>query len=179
MILRRSVARANLAGARQTATRLVGGVGGFGFEYSARDFAVVVLEGDAVDRRHVPRDGGLEPFEVRYFSRGCEVRWTRDGDSGDVVVLIDDAHPAFSTVQGDDIDVVETIEQRYVCWGEVDTTEGRWAMLGDARVGSYSLPVTPASGRVRLVTVEYVTVGVDGNAEIAAECAVGFVSEES
>lgn len=179
MKLRRSVSAGRLDEAQALARRLMGTTTGYGLEYSARGWAVVMLTSDSVDRRFIPTDGESTPFETSYFADGCYVHWMRAGDSGRITVQIDDSHAAFDGEPGTVVEVREVIEQRYMCWGEVESGDGVWAQLFDARVGWYALPVSSNSGRVVLEAREYVVVGIDGNSEVVAECPVAFRGEGS
>lgn len=179
MRLRTSVSAGRLDEAQALAKKLAGGSNGHGLEYSARAWSVAVVTPDSVDRRSTPEGVGSEPYETSYFAEGCHIHWIRTGDSGRITVLIDDSHTAFDSVSGTDVEVLEVVEQRYMCWGEVESGDGSWARLFDARVGWYQLPVSSRSGRVVLEAREYLSVGVDGNAEVVAECPVAFRGEGS
>jgi|GEM_PF-3145807 len=174
MRLRRSVSLGRIDEAQAVARRMMGSTSVHGFEYSPRGWAAVRLTTDAVDRRPTPDDSVSDPYEAAYFAAGCHVHWVRDGDSGRITVQVDDTHNAFEARAGTDVEVLEVVEQQYMCWGEVESGDGTWASLFDARVGWYRLPVSAQSGRVVLAVREYVSVGVDGNAEVVAECPVAF-----
>lgn len=139
-------------------------------------------------------------YEVRAFGGGLELRWLRDPAHTEAVgaaVLLAAANEAIDVDGGpftplDDVVAVDTIEQKYVLWGAVDSNDDvpdGWALLRDSRIGSLPVPLEDhqrrslagSGGRLALSAVEYVAVGPHGNAHVTDErldAIVAFAPQE-
>ncbi|MEV6981854.1 CRISPR-associated protein Csx19 [Sphaerisporangium sp. NPDC051017] len=115
-------------------------------------------------------------YEARVFTAHVELRWV---EAGYAVLLTEDASllPGAFGEPLDALDVVTTIETRYLVWGTATTSTPGWAMLASARVGALAVPMAaaPETGRIRLAVREYVVADkAHGNAYVAEERLIGF-----
>ena len=119
-------------------------------------------------------------FEVRAFGPTAELRWTRDGEAGDAVLLAD------GEVGIPDEDAQRTIghyiailDRSYRVWGKPASTPAhiadKWSARSTGRIGMIHVPFPGADDRgVTLKAKEYVVEAKSGNAVVAFERLVGF-----
>ena len=112
-----------------------------------------------------------DAFEIRAFCEQWELRWIREGRGGVATLMSEDS----SRLSGwTDLKVIalagETLERRYLLWGEVDDVEppsDGWLRLRSNRTGSVPVPFRSvhrsAGNRIQLVAKEYLARFEHGN----------------
>jgi CRISPR-associated protein (TIGR03984 family) len=150
----------------------------FLLQYSSTAWGIERLGGEPT--KWFGHGAPTQVFEARAFGGGIDTRWVKRGIGGDVTCWVDDqscrSAPPFSgaVVTWND---VERLSRRYLLWGSVDESTRSGVVLSDGRVGRYEIPVVGEGRTVRLDTVEYLALSVDGNAVVVTECLQGFSFE--
>lgn len=132
-------------------------------------------------------------FEARVFNSDAELRWLNkaDGKGSAVVLCKDDSVEFFDVkpelfktkVKEEEKDLVGTIEQTYLLWGQsVAASNGDgWAQFAEARIGSFFVPVKNIKGekqRAQFTAVEYLGEYEDGNVAVIEERLTGIAPVE-
>lgn len=115
-------------------------------------------------------------FEARIFNPNYELRWlNEDEGKGTAVIISENDLDNCLENKLDSIEVIDTIKQQYLLWGEKAKTklnEG-WQRLSAARIGSLDIPLSQSLSqekRVYLNTREYLKVMDDfGNVRVIEE----------
>ncbi|MTF37967.1 type III-D CRISPR-associated protein Csx19 [Cyanobacterium aponinum] len=103
-------------------------------------------------------------FEARIFNPNYELRWlNEDEGKGTAVIISENDFDNCLAKKLDSIEVIDTIRQQYLLWGEKAKTklnEG-WQRLSAARIGSLDIPLSQSLSqekRVYLNTREYLKI---------------------
>ena len=99
-------------------------------------------------------------YEVRLFDPEVEVRWVE----GRGAMFLSEAALAPQDWQQRTIPFLETMEQRYLLWGAVDTVAAAEVTMFDYRIGYFRAPMAGAvpGQRLALLAREYLGVDFDG-----------------
>jgi CRISPR-associated protein (TIGR03984 family) len=115
-------------------------------------------------------------YEIRLFGPDAELRWTRDGDKGEAILL------ASGHVPGSDDwtrkEALEVLPRTYRLWGAPPTVDIKvpdgWSALTSGRIGTLYVPCD-RPGELMLEAQEYVVRDEkSGNAVVLFERLVGF-----
>ncbi len=175
-----------------TLTELLPGLaGGVALLSSPRSFVVATIEpGGACADADGPV-GLADIFEARAFTADRELRWRRDGATGQAVVLGETVTGTDTERVGghggeyDEVDGLEPVDVGYLLWGEPapdsDQRTG-WRTLSSARIGTIRVPGAwsdPPPLRLSLHAREYLAVDETyGNAYVFEERLVAIVDGE-
>lgn len=127
-------------------------------------------DGQPVDTSHV--------FEARVFNETAELRWLNDPSPEQCHRAVILTEQDFATKLDEwsyesRNDVIETLPQTYLLWGEGTgrTLTDGWSELATARIGALRVPVANVSRnqRVLLHCVEYIIEAEHGNAVVFDE----------
>jgi CRISPR-associated protein (TIGR03984 family) len=119
-------------------------------------------------------------YEARVFNRDAELRWLNtSGGRGRGVLISEQDFPGSMPAELAPVEVVETVEQTYLLWGEglSGSPSTGWSYLAAARVGRLAVPVAQLAQRqrVQLKAREYlVTADEHGNVTVADERLLGL-----
>ena len=184
MILRKIATEGTREKASEIAQAFFGSIAGAGIEYAPACWNAVVVgpQGDSdyqsMGHTHPSRS---TVFEARYFQQGCEVHWRARGNTGVINIWIEDSHGKFSQAEQygayTDQQVVDVVDNEYLCWGIIDDSSQNWARLSDSRVGDYYLPMSGIVGSKAVArSREYLVceADCDGNVGVLTELLVGF-----
>lgn len=84
-------------------------------------------------------------FEARIFNQNYELRWlNEDEGKGTAVIISENDFDNCLAKKLDSIEVIDTIKQQYLLWGEKAKTtlnEG-WQRLSASRIGSLDIPLS-------------------------------------
>lgn len=118
-------------------------------------------------------------YAIRAFGPAAELRWTRDGDVGEAILL---AQGHLDIAGGADCrhgTALTVLTRSYRLWGRrAESDEGvapGWSALTAGRIGTVHVPLAvPARGEATLRAAEYVVRGAGGNAVVLFERLAGF-----
>jgi CRISPR-associated protein (TIGR03984 family) len=117
-------------------------------------------------------------FEARIFAATAEMRWLNDPGPECrhcAVMISEQDHSAnLGSWEKSEKDVIETLPQTYLLWGEgtEQVPSDGWSQLATARIGALAVPVRGVSTkehRVILHTIEYLVEAEHGNVIVADE----------
>ncbi|MCZ7659380.1 MAG: CRISPR-associated protein Csx19 [Xanthobacteraceae bacterium] len=133
-------------------------------------------------------------YEIRAFGLQAELRWTREGRTGEAIALADGHVAALGDPDPTHGQALDILARRYRVWGkpvrkERDATPSvaadadlaaaapprGWTTLSAGRIGSLCVPLAiGGNDEVVLEAREYVTLGEGGNAVVLFERLVRF-----
>lgn len=112
-------------------------------------------------------------FEARVFNQDVEMRWLHNKNLLGQLVLISE-EPVHSAKDNllETISLVDSIEQKYLLWGEVEETQNGWTYLKTSRIGKIVAPspkTLKQEKRLALKTKEYLQEKDYGNVVVIEE----------
>ena len=124
-------------------------------------------------------------YEIRLFNNDAELRWRRDGKSGNAVICSEQEQQnladGFEQIQNID---TTAQENKYLLWGEYESRpDDGWPIFSDARIGKLPIPISAKKQTsCKLIAQEYFAESEDGNMVFAGERLIGIevceISEE-
>ena len=166
------------------------------FLYSPKRFLIAkLIDGDlkalCLDTKEVKllEDFGkmslAEFYQVRFFNNDIELRWFRPvgAEKGSAIILSEDFTGDEKDAIIESVEFIDSVEQRYLLWGEWLSSHGDWTVLAENRIGSIAVPVEAKQDnnkttRVQCVAKEYLGRTSHGNIVVIEERLVGLESEQ-
>ena len=156
--------------------------------YSPTICRFVLLGRDGVARDEKGNTCPLDnSFELRLFCIQWEMRWLRDGEKGQAVLVWDSESDFVKAPDNpQELDVFKILDNNsYLLWGEYmetdNTVQEGWTLLAEARIGSVWVPWSVKEAgdhsRIKLESKEYMAVFAHGNVAVMAERLTGFSHE--
>jgi len=133
-----------------------------------------------------PADTG-NVFEARVFNESVELRWLNDPSGAQqhraVILTEQDSSESLADWQASQQDVIQTLPQTYLLWGEGTgkSAASGWSELATARIGGFSVPIGNVGKNQRLLlnSVEYIVeADCHGNAVVFDERLIKFEKSE-
>lgn len=143
------------------------------------------------------RNGVLEPssfdlsgaFELRLFCDAWEMRWVRDGLTGELCVISERADLKLSRPWAEDDQIAcvgEPAKREYLLWGERDPAAkarhgsgSDWVVLTSGRTAALEVPTAEQGARYCLQAREYMASFAHGNVAVFEQRLTGIAEERS